>query len=255
MVKVESRVTRDVESKRSILATLAVFVLLFSSFTFSSCKTCGKAESDDNPKTDGSNLVDGGSNSGAKTKPPVSPTLIHQMAIDRFKAVFITTMKTLKDAMTLAQKLSRDTDDLEDMVYAPKCDPKPAPLRVEDEWLAQIHEMYSWQIDWAEAVSKECNDGSPQASDDSKNEAKNCRAEAEAAYKGAANWFKRLDEEGANFLKYKNVESDEDDGEDIRNARRIRLLENWKKLNGLMPLADDAWNKLVEAVKACRAAR
>jgi hypothetical protein len=68
MVKVESRVTRDVESKRSILATLAVFVLLSSSFTFSSCNGCkdeNKGKDGDKASSDAASRI--GENTSSST--------------------------------------------------------------------------------------------------------------------------------------------------------------------------------------------
>jgi type IV secretory pathway VirB10-like protein len=213
MVKVESSVTRDVGLKRSTLSILAVFVLLISSFTFSSCKGCkdeNKGKDGDGAKagsdTATESRTDEGDTSSQDPKPPTKtdpkPPTSPKLSADEMKKIAGDNMGAIKAAHDAAwdlykEHLCNDND--------------------EENFIDGALNTYGFRKGFAIEMEK--------------NGAKTERSDEEKAEALAAEQKMKFNEKGRLSLY----------------ARDDSAKEYVEPLQKAMPDADDAWKKLLEA--------
>jgi hypothetical protein len=214
----------------SILTIFTAFVLLVSSFTFSSCKGCKKGENENE------------TSSNARMDAAVKDKLKEALKEDP-KSPFL------------------DVSDKAGIIFVQAGDENGAPER---EWINSINCMYSQRHKWAKYIYNEYfNDG--KTSEDAsffyelfkkgKTNADNAQAKAETGdlHQRAVKRIDEIKNGTSHFVPQKLLFGGCESPEQVK-AREAVVIKNWDELHRLMPAADKIWNDLVAVVEAHKAA-
>jgi hypothetical protein len=264
--------------KKILTLLTASFILLISSFTFSSCKDCGKkgpsptdrdnnagntttssATTESSGATDDSSVAaDSGSatdSSGEGSDSSGSSLLTPQEAT---KTEVLANLEKLKlksppyEICDIALFICDDAD-VKSIRDTGSC--YIVTYKDEYAWARGIHRLYDKLNSLVLDIDKEYNHGGEKVifDDDTMGTIVNLRDSAQIDYLGAKN---RIDSSrGSSVITARwrpptgKIETFKEN-----KGRKERLIRNWEEINRLMPLVDKIFDDLINAVKAHRQA-